>query len=318
MARIQSIDYRLLQKVSRLYYENNQTQHEISNLLNISRPKVSRLLKQAREYGIVKIRISAVPGIHTELESEIEKKYGIDEVCIVEVSDPYSQITVSREIGMAGVEYFTRVVTKPSMIGISWGTTLRAMADSMPNLDFRESEIVQVLGGLGLPESRAHATYILRRMVAQIGSKLHFLNLPGILDNPESRQVVLSESYVKDIYSLFKKLDIVFLGLGAPTPDSVLMRDGMILSAEELEMLLEKGVVGDICLRFLDKDGNFVPTEIDKRVIGISLAELKEIKHVVGLAGGPEKVNIIRAALRGRYINHLITDHLTGKKILSD
>jgi DNA-binding transcriptional regulator LsrR (DeoR family) len=318
MARPRTIDYRLLQKVSRLYYDNDKTQHEISNLLNISRPKVSRLLKQAREFGIVKIRISAVPGIHTELETAIENKYGIDEVCIVEVSDPYSQLTVSREIGMAGVDYFTRVVNKTSKIGISWGTTLRAMADSIPNMDFRESELVQILGGLGLPESRAHATYILRRMVAQIGSKLHLLNLPGILDNPMSRQVVLSESYVKEIFGFFKNLDIVFLGLGAPTPNSVLMRDGTILSTDELEMLLEKGVVGDVCLRFLDKDGNFVPTEIDKRVIGISLKELKEIKQVVGLAGGPEKVNIIRAALRGKYISHLITDHLTGKKLLCD
>ncbi|MDO9546260.1 MAG: sugar-binding transcriptional regulator [Pelolinea sp.] len=318
MARTQSVDYRLLQKVARLYYENDQTQQEISSLLKISRPKVSRLLTQAKDFGIVKITISGVPGIHTDIETALEKKYGIDEVYIVEVSDPYSQIAVSKEIGVAAAEYFTRVVTKPSMIGISWGTTLRAMADAIPNMDYRDCELIQVLGGLGLPESRAHATYILRRMVTQIGSKLHLLNLPGILDHASIRKAILSESYVKETYDLFKRLDIVFIGLGAPTPDSVLMRDGTILSEDELKMLLEKGVVGDIALRFLDKNGNIVLTEIDNRVIGISLEELKEIKQVVGLAGGPEKVNIVRAALRGKFINHLITDHLTGEKLLRD
>jgi len=318
MARKQIVDYRLLQKVSKLYYDNNLTQKEISGRLKISRPKVSRLLKQAKDFGIVKITISGIPGIHTDIENALENKYGIDEVYIVEVSDPQSQIAVSTEIGVAAADYFVRAVTDPSMIGISWGTTLRAMADSIPNMDYRKSKLIQVLGGLGLPESEAHATYILRRMVAQIGSKLHLLNLPGILDHASVKQAVLSESYVKEVYALFKKLDIVFLGLGAPTPESVIMRDGTILTEAELKMLLEKGAVGDIALRFLDKDGNIIQSEIDDRVIGISLEELKNTKQVIGLAGGPDKVGIIRAALRGKFINHLITDHLTGKKLLID
>jgi len=318
MARKQIVDYRLLQKVSKLYYDNNLTQKEISGRLKISRPKVSRLLKQAKDFGIVKITISGIPGIHTDIENALENKYGIDEVYIVEVSDPQSQIAVSTEIGVAAADYFVRAVTDPSMIGISWGTTLRAMADSIPNLDYRKSKLIQVLGGLGLPESEAHATYILRRMVAQIGSKLHLLTLPGILDHASVKQAVLSESYVKEVYALFKKLDIVFLGLGAPTPESVIMRDGTILTEAELKMLLDKGAVGDIALRFLDKDGNIVQSEINDRVIGISLEELKNIKQVIGLAGGPDKVDIIRAALRGKFINHLITDQLTGKKLLVD
>jgi len=318
MARKQIVDYRLLQKVSKLYYDNNLTQKEISGRLKISRPKVSRLLKQAKDFGIVKITISGIPGIHTDIENALENKYEIDEVYIVEVSDPHSQIAVSTEIGVAAADYFVRAVTDPSMIGISWGTTLRAMADSIPNLDYRKSKLIQVLGGLGLPESEAHATYILRRMVAQIGSKLHLLTLPGILDHASVKQAVLSESYVKEVYALFKKLDIVFLGLGAPTPESVIMRDGTILTEAELKMLLDKGAVGDIALRFLDKDGNIVQSEINDRVIGISLEELKNIKQVIGLAGGPDKVDIIRAALRGKFINHLITDQLTGKKLLVD
>jgi len=318
MARKQIVDYRLLQKVSKLYYDNNLTQKEISGRLKISRPKVSRLLTQAKDFGIVKITISGIPGIHTDIENALENKYGVNEVYIVEVSDPQSQIAVSTEIGVAAADYFVRAVTDPSIIGISWGTTLRAMADSIPNMDYRKSELIQVLGGLGLPESEAHATYILRRMVAQIGSKLHLLNLPGILDHASVKQAVLSESYVKEVYALFKKLDVVFLGLGAPTPESVIMRDGTILTEEELKMLLEKGAVGDIALRFLDKDGNIVQSEINDRVIGISLEELKNTKQVIGLAGGPGKVGIIRAALRGKFINRLITDHLTGEKLLND
>ena len=85
MARKQIIEYRLLQKVSKLYYEGDYTQQEISKRLKISRPKVSRLLKQARELGIVKISISGIPGIHSDMENALEKKFNITEVFVVEV-----------------------------------------------------------------------------------------------------------------------------------------------------------------------------------------------------------------------------------------
>ena len=318
MARKQIIEYRLLQKVSKLYYEGDYTQQEISRRLKISRPKVSRLLKQARELGIVKISISGIPGIHSDMENALEKKFNITEVCVVEVSDPHSQLSVSNELGVAAAEYFSRAVTDPSLIGVSWGTTLRAMADALPDMDFRNSELVQVLGGLGLSESEAHASYILRRMVAQIGSKLQLLNLPGILDSAVMKDAFLAESHAVDVFNLFKDLNIVFIGLGAPTPDSVMMRDGTILKESELQMLLERGAVGDICLRFIDKDGGFVQSEINDRVIGIRLDELKSLQNVVGVAGGPDKILIIRAALRGGYISHLITDHLTGQRLLKE
>ena len=318
MARKQIIEYRLLQKVSKLYYDHDFTQQKISERLNISRPKVSRLLKQARELGIVKISISGIPGIHSDLENAIEKKYGIREVCVVEVSDPQSQAVVSGELGVAAADYFSRAVTDPSLIGVSWGTTLRAMADAIPDMEYKNSELVQVLGGLGLSESEAHASYILRRMVAQIGSKLRLLNLPGILDSAAMKDAFLSESHAVQVFKLYKHLDIAFIGLGAPTPDSVMMRDGTILTDDELEMLLEKGAVVDICLRFIYEQGNFVQSEINDRVISSSLDELKALDNVVGGAGGPDKVHIIRAALLGGYITHLITDQLTGAQLLED
>ena len=179
-------------------------------------------------------------------------------------------MAVSNELGVAAAQYFERAVSDPSRIGVSWGTTLRAMADALPDMNLRNSELVQVLGGLGLSESEAHASYILRRMVAQLGSKLQLLNLPGILDSAAMKDAFLSESHAIEVMKLYKELDIVFIGLGAPTPDSVMMRDGTILKEHELEMLLANGAVGDICLRFIDKDGNFVQSEINDRVIGIT------------------------------------------------
>ncbi|MDP2965099.1 MAG: sugar-binding transcriptional regulator [Pelolinea sp.] len=318
MPRNKTIDYRLLLKVSKLYYEKALTQNEISKRLILSRPKVSRLLKQAEEAGVVKINIIPQPGVHTDLEDALESKFGLKEAIVVEVSEPSSQIAVSREVGVAAADYFSRAVSDPCVIGISWGTTLRAMVDALHAMDCQNSQVVQLIGGLGMPESEAHATYILRRLVTQIGSKLSILNVPGIVDNTAVKKAVLSDSHVREIFDMFAKIDIAFVGIGVPTPDSVVMRDGTILTKEEMKMLLKKGAIGDICLRYFDEKGNAIQSEVDDRVIGITLDELKKIDRVVGVTGGPHKDKVIRAALVGKLVNVLITDQQSAKKLLED
>jgi DNA-binding transcriptional regulator LsrR (DeoR family) len=318
LPRNKTIDYRLLLKVSKLYYEKALTQQEISERLTLSRPKVSRLLKQAEEAGVVKIHIISQPGVHTDLEDSLESKFGLKEAIVVEVSEPSSQIAVSREVGVAAAGYFSRAVSDPCVIGISWGTTLRAMVDALHAMDCHKSHVVQLIGGLGMPESEAHATYILRRLVAQIGSKLSILNVPGIVDNTSVKKAVLSDSHVREIFEMFAKIDIAFVGIGVPTPDSVVMRDGTILTQDEMKTLLNKGAIGDICLRYFDEKGIAIKSEVDDRVIGITLDELKKIDRVVGVTGGPHKEKVIHGALVGKLVNVLITDQLSAKKLLED
>ena len=318
MVRIKQIDYRLIFKACKLYYEQNLTQLEISKRLSISRPKVSRLLKQAEEVGIVKISIIPRPGFHTDLEDALETKFRLREAVVVEVSNYESQVAVSKEVGAAAASYFLRAVEDPLVIGISWGTTLQAMVDSISQQNLNKSHLVQLIGGLGNPESEAHATYILRRLVSQINSRLSILNVPGIVDKAAVKSAVLSDSHVREAFKLFGKIDIAFVGIGVPTPDSVVMRDGTILTQNELDMLLSKGAVGDICLRFFNAEGQPVYSEIDERVIGITLDEIKKIKTVVGVTGGPQKANAIRSALNGKLINVLITDHVNARKLIEE
>jgi DNA-binding transcriptional regulator LsrR (DeoR family) len=318
MPRNKVIDYRLLLKVSRLYYENKLTQQEISERMSLSRPKVSRLLKQAEDVGLIKISVLNQPGIHTELENQLEQKYGLVEAVVSEVSEPSSQVSVSREVGLAAAEYFIRAVHDPCVVGMAWGTTLRAMVDALPGQRYPHSQIVQLIGGLGAPESEAHATYILRRLVAQTGARLSILNVPGIVDSVEIKKAFLTDSHVKQVMDSFSTIQVAFVGVGVPTTDSVVMRDGTILSQDQLKQLIKSGAIGDICLRFFNAEGQLVKSEIDERVIGITLDDLKKIRRVVGVTGGPQKHQVIHAALKGGLITVLITDHMCAKKLLED
>jgi DNA-binding transcriptional regulator LsrR (DeoR family) len=108
---------------------------------------------------------------------------------------------------------------------------------------------------------------------------------------------------------------MAYVGIGAPCR-SVVIRDGNIMSQAELEGLLKLGAVGDIALRYFDQDGRPICGELDERVIGITLEELKKIEWVVGVAGGVEKLQAIRGALLGKNVNVLITDQHTAMELL--
>ena len=67
---------RLLTKVARMYHERGVRQADIATALNISQAKVSRLLKRAESVGIVRTIVTVAPGVHAELEEQLEEKYG--------------------------------------------------------------------------------------------------------------------------------------------------------------------------------------------------------------------------------------------------
>ena len=317
MVKLSPLDeQRLLVKVSKMYYEAGLSQDDIILRLGLSRSKISRLLQQARDEGIVQITVVTPKHLFSDLENRLEKQFGLHEALVVETHAGDSQENILRELGIAAAGYLERSIGATTTLGISWGSTLHSMVAALHANHLPHAKVVQIIGGLGQPEAEVHATDLCHRLARALGSQLTLLPAPGIVATEQAREVLLTDLYVRRAVEMFNHLEIAFVGIGAPVPDSVLIRDGSILSRAEQDGLLQKGVVGDIALRFFDAQGQPVQSEIDKRVIGITLEQLKQTRRVVGIAGGPEKSPAILGALRGKLINVLITDSLTAEKLL--
>lgn len=310
-----SEEIRLLTKISKLYYEEGIRQEEIVSRLNLSRSKVSRMLQKAREEGIVRITVLEPAGIYTDLETRLEKKFELQEAIVVEAHQPESQLMVAREIGIAAADYLARSIQPNDTVGVSWGSTLNEMVEELEPMDLPGVQVVQIIGGLGRPESELHATDLCRRMARRLNCKMSLLPVPGIVKDEKTRAAFLSDNHVQHTLQLFNQIKIAFVGIGVPSLNSVVMRDGEILSHEELQALVLRGAVGDIALRYFDVYGQSVPSELNHRIIGIDMTELSKVKHVVGIAGGPLKMSSILGALRGKLINVLITDHITANQL---
>ena len=319
MARAKNkIDFRLLTKVSKLYYEDNLNQDEIVERLHISRSTISRLLAQAREEGIVKIVVISPTGTYAELETSIEQKYAIEEVIVTDVPAPDSPQMIARELGAAAANYLLRAINQTDVVGVSWGYTLRGMVAALEPKNFPNVRIVQMTGGIGKPESESHATELCHKLARTLSCKLALLPAPGVVHSKQTREVYLMDEHVRTAINLLPSITLAFVGIGSLNSYSITVRDETILTQADLDEAIANGAVGDIALRFIDADGQPVKCELSKRIIGIDIKNLRQIPRVVGVAGGANKIEPIRAAMRGKLIDVLITDQATAEALVKE
>ena len=309
---------RLLIKIASLYYEHNMTQLEVAERLRLSRQKVQRLLSQAHDEGIVRINVYPVTGVFSDLEEALEQKFGLREAVVVETRNYDDPSAITREIGAGAAGYLLRVAQLHDNIVTSWGSSLLGMINAISaGLPKRVSDgmVIQGLGGIADPTNEVHAADLTRRLAKLLGAKAVLLPAPGVAGSSEARDAFHSDPYVAEALKKARAANLAFIGIGAPRQDSILVQKGNIVSWAELTELMERGVVGDIALRYFDEYGQVVSSDLDERVIGLTLDEIKQIDHVVGVAGGSVKLKAIRGALQGKLVDVLITDHVTAQKL---
>jgi DNA-binding transcriptional regulator LsrR (DeoR family) len=311
MARIDEL--RQMAKVATMYYTQGLKQQEITKKLHIHQSTVSRLLKRAQDTNIVRISVTLPSGIFSELEQKIESKFELTEAVVVEsVAD---ERTIARDLGAAAAFFLESTLNPGDIIGISsWSEALLAMVDSLhPSQCAADGKVVQILGGLGNPGADSHATRLTQRLAELTSASAVLLPAPGIVGSAGHRKVLLKDVYVQQATALFGRINVALVGIGALEPSKLLANSGNSFSPKELNVLKRQGAVGDICLRFFDQDGVPVRSALNTCVIAVELADLRRARRVVGVAGGVRKHRAILAALRGRWLNVLITDKATAE-----
>lgn len=311
-------DARLMAKVASLYYQQNMRQSEIASRLDLSQAGVSRLLKRALDEGIVRITISTPAHTYSEIEMEIERRYGLKEAIVVDYHDDPQQLL--HNLGAAGGHYLETTIKDGEHIGVSsWSETLLAVARSMQPLNRSiHAHVIQVLGGVGNPTGETHAVQLTRRLAKLVNGDITLLPAPGVVGSRETRDVLLADPYIAASAAMFDKVTLALVGIGAVEPSHLLALSGNVFSSDELTSLRELGAVGDICLRFIDRTGVPVDSPFAERVIGMSLEQLRRTPRTVAVAGGKRKSAAIKAAVLGGWVHVLITDYRTARSMLED
>jgi DNA-binding transcriptional regulator LsrR (DeoR family) len=316
MARADEL--RLMTKVARMYHEQGLRQTEIMERLNMSQSTISRLLKRAEKAGIVRITVSVPSGAYPDLEEALQEKYSLKEAIVVDSVEDDDRLV--RDLGPAAAYYVETTLRPNDVVGLSsWSAALLAMVDAMqPNARAAGVRVVQVLGGVGNPSAEVHATHLTQRFANLVGGSATLLPAPGVVGSAEARRVLMKDRFVQEAVNLIDTVTLALVGIGAIEPSRLLAASGNVFSSSELDMLRAHGAVGDICLRFFDRNGAPVMTGLNDRVIGMDLGQLRRANRVVGVAGGKRKAQAIRGALVGGLVNVLITDRNTAALLLEE
>lgn len=300
--------------VAKLYYLEGFSQEEIAKKIHLSRPSVSRLLKACVEEGIVKIKIDDISSQGKELARRLVDTYGIRKAIVV--PQGHSVEADKEKVGQAAAGYLEEALSPGMMIGISWGTTIHSVVQNMKRRNLMKADVIQLLGGTGSKTGDTDANSMALALARALSGDAYLLQAPFMVQSKILRDLLMEEPHIKSHFERLKDTDIAIVGLGSTKVElSAQFRSGHI-NMEDSARLISEGAVGDICGRYVDINGHECHTSLSDKMIAVSLDTLKRIPIVIGVVAGEQKADILVGALRGRYIDVLITDEKAAASAL--
>ena len=303
-------DLQQLIQASRLYYELGETQSRVAELLGVTRPQVSRLLKRARAEGVVEIRIVDQATVDSPAGDELRRRFGLAAVHLAPALVGPEEIT-RRMIGRLGADVLRSAVRDGAVVGVGEGLSISAVADALAAdepVHETGATVVPLCGGywFGGP-----AREPFRRVAEGLGGVPLGLLAPGLVDDPATKSALCAHAGVRRILDLWDRLEVAAFGIGGPVWSEAVL--GADLAAE----LERSGAVGEVLVSPFDEAGRLVGDALRERTIAFDARRLARVPIRIGVAGGPSKVRPILGALRGGLITTLVTDQRTADAVVA-
>ena len=303
---------RLMIDAARLHYEHGLTHQEVADEFGLSRIKVTRLLAQARATGVVEIRINAPEEPLADLADRLCERYRLSTVWIAPtLPDAARATTALDQVGAAAIG---RMLEGGSLVGVSLSSTLgRAIEQVTPREHAGASPIgfVPMAGSWGGWQQGINPAELAQRLARRVGGRAFSFPAPLLAPSPEFAATLTALPEVSDALKLARAADTLLFGLGGLDWTTSQLQDS--LSDQEKRQLVERGAVGDIGARFFDTRGRQVTSDVDRRVIGLSLDDMSHASQRLVLAAGKSKLKALRIALSVGIATALCTDSATAR-----
>lgn len=299
--------------VAKMYYLENLSQQQIADRLGMSRSNVSRIIASCKEEGIVEIRIHEAALRTNELKRRLMDRYELTDVILL--PRRAEQGNLPDDVGRLAAEYMDNRLDDNLTVGLGWGATIYRMVSCLKSSSYHQLHAVQLIGGTNINETYKDGVQLVLDFARRTGGAPHILNAPLLVSSKQVRDLFIEENSIKRHLELTEKIDVAAVTVGTNDPARSTMVSAGYLTRAQAQMLCDQGLHTHILGQHIDDGGSPGQTELNDRVVGIGLEDFKQIPLRIGVACGAYKTRQIAAALRGGYINILVTDELTALEV---
>lgn len=309
-------DIHIMVQVAQMYYMDGLTQENIANQLGISRSSISMILSEARNYGIVDIKIKNPQNNNDELSEMIRNEFNLKSCYVVPVNAKLVKI-LTKVVATQGAFLSEKEIKSHSSLGVAWGTTCyECMMAFRNNSNLYDIHVVPLIGGTNRISSEYQLNEMVRNMAEKLQGTPSFIYAPALADTIEEKDIIMKTMAMQSIVEAWNKLDVAIVSVGAP-PEYY--NSKMQYDPYEMKKMFESDPmrpVGDICARRFNLNGDFLQNDYNQKIMGIGEEELKRTGKVICIAAGTYKTLSILGALHTEAIDMLITDENTARSVL--
>jgi DNA-binding transcriptional regulator LsrR (DeoR family) len=297
--------WNVLAMVANMYYNAELTQNQIAERLYTSRSKISRMLKEARELGIVQIYINEPWERNLEYEHRMQERFSLKNIRIIKQSD---------HIYEAAAYYLDSIIKENMVVGISWGNTLYNVVKYISANNHKNIPItvVPIMGAAKVDSPEKDGLDLSKDLASAYGGKYQYIYAPLFVKDRGVKESLTQDENIRGALELAQNADVILTSVGSIVHKSW----SNYLSEKTMNLLEKKGVVGHIGGHFFDIHGRELDSTLAERMMGIDFGSLRENQELVCIACGEKKAEPVLGAIKGNYIGTLIIDEICAERIL--
>ncbi|MDO5083353.1 transcriptional regulator [Arachnia propionica] len=308
----------LLLRVARMYHVQSETMDAIAHQLGVSRSTVSRLLKDARDRGLIRVTIADPERPLTRLSALFERNFRV-QAHLVSVRSGSSSVLRLEQVAKVAARLLDDIITDGDTVGVAWGTTTAAIASQLRPRDLAGVRIVGLNGGAndrttGLP----YVGSILQRFAAAYQGEEQLLALPAFFDDPATRVAMWRERSTRHMLSARAACTVAVFGIGSLKSElQSHVYAANYLDDDDLAALEAARVAGDVCTVMVREDGTWRDIPLNHRASGITPDELQQLPRRICVASGAAKAAAVLGAMHAGVATDLVIDEETARAVLN-
>ncbi|MEM6387783.1 MAG: sugar-binding domain-containing protein [Pseudomonadota bacterium] len=307
----------MLSNVALLYYGEGLTQGEIAKRMKVSRATIVNMLRESRELGIVDIRIDGRHLSGSSMARDLRDKFGLEDVYVsqAESDQNLNRAVTLAQLGRVASSALLDIVSAGDRVGVAWGETIMAVADSMPKLPIENVEVCQLIGSM-ISERVPASENCTIQIASKLSAQCFTLHAPALISSAELAGRLRSEPTINSQLARLGSLDMSVFSIGNVSSETHLVAAGMA-SVSELTEARKAGAVGVVCCRYIDAEGREIELPPSDRVIAARIEDLRAARKSLLIVCGADRCDAALAAIKGGLTTHLCVDAALGSALIN-